>query len=459
MRYRQSLIHVLRCRNILAWGCLLWGTLFGVVAWGAEFYVSPAGDDSGTGSVDAPFASVNKAQGVASPGDTIWIRGGRYVMTEEMIAQRGRGRAFVMLLNRSGQPKHPIRYWAFPDEAPVFDFSQVKPNGERVTGFHVSGSWLHLRGITVTGVQVTIKGHTQSICIDNEGDHNIYEHLTMRDGQAIGFWLGRGSHNLVLNCDAFQNHDVTSEDGRGGNVDGFGFHASKGSVDNIFRGCRAWFNSDDGFDFISSGEAVTVEQCWAFYNGYSPEFSSLADGNGFKAGGYARQPASRIPNPVPRHIVRQCVAVRNKASGFYANHHPGGIDFINNTAYRNGINFNLLGRDLKDVNKDVEGYGHVLRNNLGFRGRREVTNLNELECTVDSNSFQLPVHVTADDFSGLDEADLIRPRGPDGELPVTPFLRLVRESDLIDRGTDAGLPFTGIRPDLGAFEFTPEGEK
>lgn len=152
-------------------------------------------------------------------------------------------------------------------------------------------------------------------------------------GRRIGFWLGRGAHNLVLNCDAYRNHDYTSEDGRGGNVDGFGFHAPKGSVGNVFRGCRAWFNSDDGFDFITTTEPVIAENCWAFYNGYDSTFKSLADGNGFKAGGYAREPASRIADPVPRHVVRYCVASRNKASGFYANHQPGGGDWIHNIAY------------------------------------------------------------------------------------------------------------------------------
>src|SRR3712207_7385796 len=57
----------------------------------------------------------------------------------------------------------------------------------------------------------------------------------------------------------FRSHDYTSENKRGGNVDGFGFHAPKGSVNNVFRGCRAWFNSDDGFDFIWRSEEHTSE--------------------------------------------------------------------------------------------------------------------------------------------------------------------------------------------------------
>ncbi len=419
----------------------------------AEFYVAPTGSDHNSGTIEAAFASIQRAQKFVAPGDTVWIRGGTYAMQQSQITRNRRGRAIVTLLDTSGAPDQPIRYWAYPNETPIFDYSAVKPIGARVTAIEVDGSWLHIKGVTITGVQVTITGHTQSICFDNQGDHNIYEQLTMRDGQAIGLWIGRGSHNLVLNCDAYRNHDDTSEDRRGGNVDGFGFHAPAGSVGNVFRGCRAWFNSDDGYDFINTAEPATIENCWAFYNGFTADFKSLADGNGFKIGGYARAPASKIPWPVPRHVVRSSVAVRNKAAGFYANHHPGGCEWFNNTAYRNSVNFNMLGRDRNEVNLDIDGFGHLMRNNLGFAGRREVTNLNETASDVAGNYFNLPVQVDESDFLGLSLADLIKPRQSDGSLPQTNLLKLAPGSNLIDRGIDIGFPFNGKSPDLGAFEF------
>jgi hypothetical protein len=311
---------------------------------------------------------------------------------------------------------------------------------------------VHLRGIEVVGVQVTITTHTQSISFDNQGSHNLYERLSMHDGMGIGLWIGNGSDNLVLNCDAYRNHDPVSGNKRGGNVDGFGYHGPKGSVNNVFRGCRAWFNSDDGFDFINSAEPATVENCWAFYNGYSPAFESLADGNGFKAGGHAGTPVARLPDPIPRHVVRRSVAVRNKANGFYANHHIGGVEFVHNTAYRNRVNFNLLGR-APDNRTDVPGYGHRLKNNLGFAGGSEVAQLDADASEVAGNYFERPVKITAQDFQGLDEADLIKPRQPNGDLPDVPFLKLAAGSAAIDRGVDLAEPFRGSAPDLGAFEY------
>jgi hypothetical protein len=417
----------------------------------AIFFAAPDGKDTNSGSQAAPFATLQRAQEAVSPGDTVMVRGGTYKMATSQVAKNQRGRAIVTHLTKSGSAGKPITYQAFKNEKPVFNYSDVKPVNVRVTAFQINGSWIHLKGLAVVGVQVTIEGHTQSICFDNQGDHNIYEQLEMHDGQAIGFWLGRGSQNLVLNCDAWQNWDFTSEDKRGGNVDGFGFHAPTGSVGNVFRGCRAWFNSDDGFDFISTAEPITVENCWAFYNGYNAKFEKLADGNGFKAGGYAATPTDQLPKTIPRHLIRNCLAVRNKASGFYANHQPGGNDWFNNTAWKNTNNFNLLSRT-PDNKVDVPGHGHLLKNNLGFQGRVEVTNLDEKASDASGNYWNLPVKVTAEDFQNLDEAQLTQPRQANGALPAITLLHLAPGSDLIDRGKDVGLPFSGKAPDLGCFE-------
>lgn len=415
-----------------------------------DFHVATDGDDSKDGSRTTPFASIQRAEKAVDPGDTVFIHGGIYKLSDFQIARTRRGRAQVTYLSKSGTPGKPIRYFASEGEKPVFDLSAVKPPDCRVTAFHVEGSWLHFKGISVTGVQVTITGHTQSICFDNEGDHNLYERLEMHDGQAIGFWLGKGSANLVLNCDAYRNHDFTSENGRGGNVDGFGFHVPKGSTGNVFRGCRAWFNSDDGFDLINTSEPVLIENCWSCYNGFDSSFKSLGDGNGFKLGGYGVS-GGFVPSIVPRHEIRLSLAVRNKASGFYANHQPGGIDMFNNSAYLNSVNFNLLGRNGEHT-ADVPGYGHILKNNLGYKGRTEVSNLDTAKCELAANSFDLKLPLEDRNFKSLDPSDLVGPRQPNGDLPVIPFMRLTPGNPAIDKGVDIGLPFKGKAPDLGAFE-------
>lgn len=436
-----------RCIATACLQCLL----LSAAARGASWYVAPDGDDAGAGSLDAPFATVQRAQRSVEPGDTVFIRGGTYRMTEAQIARRRGIFARVIVLDKSGTADKPITYRAYEDERPVFDASAVKPAGQRVTAFYVSGSWLRLQGLAVTGMQVTMTGHTQSICFESQGSHNVFERLLMHDNQAIGLYHVRGSDNLFLNCDAWNNWDYTSGDRKGGNVDGFGAHPPKGSTGNVFRGCRAWFNSDDGYDCINAHEPVTFEHCWAAYNGLSPKLERLADGNGFKAGGYASTPASRLPDPIPRHVVRFCVAVGNKNSGFYANHHPGGCDWTHNTAYRNGANYNMLNRTADNAT-DVDGYGHKLINNLGYGKRIDVVRIDAAKCELAGNSFTLGLKLTDKDFVSLDEAELFQPRQPDGGLPVIKLMRPAEGSALIGAGVESGNENAGRNPDIGALQ-------
>lgn len=418
---------------------------------GASWYVAPNGDDATAGSIEQPFATVQRAQNAAMPGDTVFIRGGTYLMQEAQIAERKGLFASITLLNKSGTKDQPIIYCAYKNERPVFDCSQVKPMGMRVSAFHVKGSWLRVVGLEVVGVQVTIKTHTQSICFESNGSHNRFERLSMHDGQAIGIYHMRGSDNLFLNCDAWNNWDNISEDGKGGNTDGFGCHPTQNSTGNVFRSCRAWFNSDDGFDCLGAHESVTFENCWAIYNGFSPKFERNGDGNGFKAGGYGRALADRLPKTIPRHTVRFCVAAGNKSSGFYANHHPGGCDWFNNTAYRNGTNFNMLGR-LADNVTDVDGYGHKLRNNLSYHAHADLARCNAEKSDSANNSFTPGLKVDKKDFLSLDVNELLKPRKDNGELPDVSCLHLAPGSAHIDAGVDIGFTFNGVRPDLGAFE-------
>ncbi len=436
------------CGAALAW-VLPW--VASASAKAAMFFVAPTGSDANAGSLESPFATIQRGERTAAPGDTVYVRGGTYAMSEDHIARRRNQIAYVTSLDKSGEPGKPIRYWAYAEERPVFDYSAVKPEGLRVDAFHIGGSWLHLRGLEVIGMQVTIRGHTQSIGFENDGAHNIYERLGIHDGQAIGVYSVRGGDNLFLNCDAYRNHDFTSEDGKGGNVDGFGCHPPAGAKGNVFRGCRAWFNSDDGFDCIGARETVTFDHCWAFYNGFSPDFASLGDGNGFKAGGYGTTPAEKLPTTIPRHMTRRSLAARNKASGFYANHHPGGSDWIANTAYRNGTNFNMLAR-LPDNRTDIDGFDHRLRNNLAYGSRVAISRYDAARCDAAGDSFDMPLELTDRDFASLDESELLHPRANDGALPTISLLHPSDGSRLVDRGVDLGEPFDGAAPDVGAFE-------
>ncbi|HEY4330014.1 MAG TPA: DUF4990 domain-containing protein [Phycisphaerae bacterium] len=423
--------------------------------------MAPDGKDSDPGTMEKPFATIARAQLAASAGDTVFIRGGKYEIKAEQIATpRGGNAVHVFDLNKSGTKEKPIQYFSYKDEKAIFDFATIKP-AARVYAFYVTASWVHFKGFEITGIQVTETGHTQSECFENHGSNNVYEQLKMHDGMAIGYYALAGSNNLVINCDAWNNWDSVSEGGRGGNTDGFGCHVAAGGTGNIFRYCRSWYNSDDGYDCINCHESVLFDHCWAMYNGLNAAGKSLGDGNGFKAGGYGATAANRLPNPMPRNTVQFCLSVGNKASGFYANHHTGGANWFNNSAFRNGNNYNMLER-LMDNRTDIPGPDALMRNNLGFGGNREVASLDMAKSDVASNYFTLDVKVTEKDFVSLDEKQLVAPRKADGSLPEITFMHLTSESKLIDRGVeirDAGgktrFSFNGTKPDLGCFETGP----
>ena len=278
----------------------------------------------------------------------------------------------------------------------------------------------------------------------------------MHDNVGTGLRHYRGGGNLFLNCDSYRNWDNVSEDGLGSNNDGFGCHPSVGSTGNVFKGCRAWFNSDDGFDIIRSGEAVIFDSCWAFYNGYSTSFKSLGDGNGFKAGGYAHDTKENLPDIIPRNTIRFCIAVRNKANGFYANHHLGGNDWFNNTGYRNSAkDFNMLNRPSREdaENIDGPGYDHVLKNNLAAAQYGDGTaNIADFVNIQEANTWNLGIQIVSGDFVSTDMDQLTAPRDEYGSLPDIDFLKPVGWSSVVDAGVDIGFAYLGDAPDLGAFE-------
>ena len=62
---------------------------------------------------------------------------------------------------------------------------------------------------------------------------------------------------------------------------------------------------------------------------------------------------------------------------------------LDNTAYKNSTDFNML-NVLSDNTSNVPGYGHVMKNNLGYNAATEVSNLDQTNSDVSYNFFTLP---------------------------------------------------------------------
>lgn len=407
------------------------------------YYVSPSGNDSAAGTEAAPWKTIAKAQTVVAAGDTVYFRGGTYSYTAGTTScSSTTATVDAITLSKSGSAGAVINYWNYPGEKPVFDFSGMTSVNCRIKGFDVTGSYLSLRAFEVQGVRQNNSANHESWGVWISGSNNTFEKLNSHNNMGPGLFIAGGSNNLVLNSDAHDNYDPYSSNGAGENADGFGAHIAAGKSGNVFRGCRAWWNSDDGFDLINAYSSVTIENSWAWRNGYLPQTTTAAgNGAGFKAGGYG----GVYVTGGAKHTVRQSVAFLNRSQGFYSNHHTVANDYFNNTSYSNGVDYDMLG-----INSSGAAVGlGTLRNNIAYVG---TLTANMSGTSASYNSWNLGVTLNDAQFQSVATTGWNVSRQSDGSLPALPYLHLASGSTLIDKGTNVGLPYSGSAPDLGAFE-------
>jgi hypothetical protein len=396
-------------------------TLFSMYADGfaSTYFVSPTGNDSGSGTIGQPFLTIPKAYSVAVAGDTIYVRGGLYTVSA------------TISLSKSGTSAKRYYLLAYPGERPILDCSTMAVNSSN-RGIKLSGSYWTVKGFDVKGA-----GDNGMIL---SGSNNVVEFCAFYENSDTGLQLGSGaSENRIINCDSYFNADPSQ-----GNADGFAPKLDVGSG-NYFYGCRAWQNSDDGWDgYLRPSDSVntTIDSCWSFDNGYLKTGApSTGNGNGFKMGGGDNGNADSLRHNM---MLRNCLAFDNRVKGYDQNNNRGSMTLLNCTAYRNGsYNFSIPG--IRRVTSTVTVVNCV---SLASPG---VTFLAPDEMLTDS--WMSPFSISNADFASVDTTGIRGPRKPDGSLPDLQFMHLAAGSQLIDAGTNVGLPYVGLAPDLGAFEY------
>lgn len=280
-------------------------------------YVSPDGRSYGSGAKDDPV-DIYTAVKSAAPGRTILLKGGTYALDKTVIVERG--------VNGTADAK--IYMIADPEAAtrPVLDFQG------RCAGMILAGDYWYFQGFDVTRSANAQKG------IQVSGSYNTVDNVvTYKNGntglqisryKSTDNWEDWPSHNLILNCTSYLNADAGYED-----ADGFAAKLTIGEG-NVFDGCIAAYNADDGWDLFAKVETgaigqVVIQNCVAFKNGYvldeNGQEVDAGNGNGFKMGG------SSISG---HHTLRNSVSFGNKAKGIDSNSCPD-IEAYSSTSYNN----------------------------------------------------------------------------------------------------------------------------
>ncbi len=383
----------------------------------STYYVSYAsGLDTYTGTISQPFKTITKAVSVAVAGDIIYLRGGTHVYSAKIS------------ISKAGNATNRFYLLAYPGDArPVLDFSSMALNSSN-RGMQLSGTYWTIKGIDF------YKAGDNGMHID--GAYNIVEFCSFYENQDTGLQLANGANNnQIINCDSYFNKDASD-----GNADGFAAKLDVGTG-NSFKGCRAWQNSDDGWDGlltagIGTNPATTYDSCWCFMNGYlKTGVASAGNGNGFKMGGN---------NELHDATLTRCLSAFNRVKGFDQNNNNGSMTLYNCTGYKNGPNFGMNNND------PSTGKVMIVKNCVSFQSVG--SDVFRSVCVRTNNNWQLTPTTTTADFLSVDSVGLRNPRSADGSLPVINFMKLSATSNLIDKGTNVGLAFNGTAPDVGAFE-------
>lgn len=322
---------------------------------GKTYYASAQGSQSAAGTSDAPL-DITTAFLKLEAGDTLILKDGTYPLSQRILITE----------DQSGVSGGIISVKAENAGKVTIDFSeQIIDSTSR--GIQINADYWYLYGLDVMGAG------DNGVYI--AGAYNTVENCTFHENQDTGLQIGRAAstqtnvsqwphNNLIKNCTSYNNYDYQTY---GENADGFAAKLTTGEG-NIFDGCIAYRNSDDGWDLYAKSDSgnvgtTIIKNCVSFENGWlldhtaTPDDSDLdswgsttitstakmlakqtnksyatrdGDGIGFKLGG------SSMEGSV---ITENCMAFNNRLHGFSDNSNPGVLSIRNCTAYNNSATF------------------------------------------------------------------------------------------------------------------------
>ena len=301
-------------------------------------YVAPNGSASADGSKENPM-DIYSAVRFVKAGDVILLKEGTYSLNSTVTVERGINGTAEQNIYMIVDPEATTR--------PVLDF-----NGA-CAGMVLAGDYWYFQGFDVTRSANGQKG------VQVSGDYNTLDNLrTYRNGntgiqisryKGTDQWEDWPSNNLILNCTSYLNADAGYED-----ADGF---AAKLTVadGNVFDGCIAAYNADDGWDLFAKIESgligqVKIQNSIAYKNGYTIDENgneiNAGNGNGFKMGGSSMS---------GRHLLYNSVAFANKSKGIDSNSCPDILAYSSTSFDNESFNVAFYTNDAKNTDFAADG--------------------------------------------------------------------------------------------------------
>lgn len=224
--------------------------------------MAPSGDDANSGSISAPFRTLQRAADMVQPGKTVILRAGTYA---------------GFTLRRSGTATAPITFMAYTGEAPVVDGFDTTLYTIRLTAVR----YVTLTGLTVQGGY----GDRQSgggISVENSS-YVIVRNNVLRDnksygvrsndstnvviddnditGNAVGVHIGGGGAGTVVSSNLIHDNDrmmVNTSDDPGDDAGGEAVALVKSTGHVVVRNNYIWGNRAVSYDYGYDGGAFSI---------------------------------------------------------------------------------------------------------------------------------------------------------------------------------------------------------
>lgn len=217
--------------------CLLFLLLINLASGAAQYYISPTGSDSNSGTLSLPWRTEQHSQRILQPGDTVFFRGGNYSN---------------LVLTASGTPASPISYRANTNEKPVV--LQAIGSSSPV-GIDLSGDNCIISGFTVQGGSDGIRINGSS-----HATNNVIENCDVTKTWITGMSVSYGDHSwtTIRNCRVYncslENWPRTNSSWGGGISigKGIGTHC-------LVENCLVYFNNGEAI--LTTANNCTVKNC------------------------------------------------------------------------------------------------------------------------------------------------------------------------------------------------------